>query len=620
MAAGVKFNYPGSNKNSTDELLGAGETFTGGAEAISITEPTQSVTVSVFSDVASAANGLELRFSMDGENWDHIEYYNVEAGVELSKESTMRHRYFQVKYTTVDAQGTFRLQTIYNSRMGADSAGTDPISVRFSDGQSHAPLAVGGLGAFGDVITAELLPQAQIDFVYGDNIDTQFEVEKNGGSVSFADSMAVCTSGTSLGGEAQINTIATARYRPGQGLILRMSAIFSTPAVGVRQIAGGNGFEENGLFFGVDDVTGLFGVCRRHDGLREIRTLTVSVAATGAETGTVTLNGTGFSVSLTAGSIAATAQEIAEGTYAGWQAWAADDKVYFASDTAEVMAGAFTFSSTGAGAGTFAQDTVGVAPTYEWTPKASWNTDRMDGKGPSKVTLDPTKGNVYTVKMQYLGFGAIDYFVENPDTGLPQLVHRVKYANKNTIPLLGNPTLNVCVGVVNVSDTTSTVVKAGSMAIFTEGIASLRLPAHGTSVDTSISVSVPVLSIRNNVGFVDSTSRLNVRDLIPLMLGFATSAGSKPMRYSVVIGGVLTDPLWTLFDATHSLASVDTSATAITGGDSIIASGLSRDGDAVIPLVDQEIHVQPGKVLTLVMEPTGSAADITASISWREDV
>lgn len=516
----------------------------------------------------------------------------------------------------------------YNWAADNPASPRHPLAVRFSDGGMFSAVRVDGNGAFGDNITAELLPQAQIDFVYGSHPDTQRETEVSGGVVSFADSMVVCTSDGSAGSVAQINTRSTARYRPGQGLLVRISTVFDAPEIGTRQLCGGDANGEGGLFFGVDSVTGLFGVCRAHEGVREIQEMTVSAASTGVETGTVTLDGTGFDVDLTSGTIEETAQEIAEGTYVGWESWAAGDRVYFMANLSEAKAGAMTFASTGTAAGALAEAVGGADMVFDWTPQADWNSDRMlpkepgssNGNGPSGVVLDPTKGNVYSVKLQYLGFGAVDFLIEIPGTGLPQLVHRIEYANTNTVPLMGNPTMNTCISASNVVSGSPAVVKSASMGIFTEGISRPLGPTHGADVEATIAAAVPVISVRNNPGYVNGVARLNARDLLPLIAGVATSAGNKPMKYSIIRGGELVDPLWTLYDDTHSIASIDTSATAVIGGDVVLSSGLAKDGDWVVPLLEYDLHIHPGQIMTIVMEPTGTAATVTASLSFKEDV
>jgi hypothetical protein len=109
--------------------------------------------------------------------------------------------------------------------------------------------------------------------------------------------------------------------------------------------------------------------------------------------------------------------------------------------------------------------------------------------------------------------------------------------------------------------------------------------------------------------------------MIPAILSASGSGSNKPVRVQVILNGTLTDPLWTTYAADHALASVDTSATAISGGDLIFASSFSGVGGSVIQsLFDLDIDLRPEDIISIVITPTGTAADIVASLCWLEDV
>lgn len=99
-----------STSNSSTTPLGISGVFTGTGEEI---KNYAAVTVNVFADVASATNGLSFQWSSDNTNWDHVETYDVPAGVGRAFNITIRARYFRVVYTNGGTgQTTFRLQTI----------------------------------------------------------------------------------------------------------------------------------------------------------------------------------------------------------------------------------------------------------------------------------------------------------------------------------------------------------------------------------------------------------------------------------------------------------------------------------------------------------------------------
>ena len=63
----------------------------------------------------------------------------------------------------------------------------------------------------------------------------------------------------------------------------------------------------------------------------------------------------------------------------------------------------------------------------------AWNGDQLNGSGASAVTLNPQDGNVYRIQFQWLGFGAIKFWVENPNDGTWTLVHTIHYPNQTSL-------------------------------------------------------------------------------------------------------------------------------------------------------------------------------------------
>ena len=110
-----------STNNSTSTPLTAGATFTGTSESILAYG---SVSVQVFTDQNSAANGLVIEQSQDGTNWDTKAQYSVLANTPFQQTVNATGQYLQVKYTNGGTnQGTFRLQTIKEVNV-SPSAGT----------------------------------------------------------------------------------------------------------------------------------------------------------------------------------------------------------------------------------------------------------------------------------------------------------------------------------------------------------------------------------------------------------------------------------------------------------------------------------------------------------------
>lgn len=97
--------------NSSTATLGNGGIFTGtGADVLDYS----TITVAIFSDVASATDGVSFQWSTDNVNWDHVETYTLQANKGRSFNLTIRARFFRIVYTNdTTPQTTFRLQTIF---------------------------------------------------------------------------------------------------------------------------------------------------------------------------------------------------------------------------------------------------------------------------------------------------------------------------------------------------------------------------------------------------------------------------------------------------------------------------------------------------------------------------
>ena len=329
----------------------------------------------------------------------------------------------------------------------------------------------GPLSTFGEVSVSQLTPVAQGDFVY--NVvnqqvfnDTSFA----GGSVSASDGMVVLNSGTDPSGSAVCQLRRGLKYKPGQGSLMRATAVFSPPEPGNAQFVG-LGNAEGGYFVGY--FGGFYGILHSSDGAREIRKLTITTGA-GTENVTITLDGDSIIVPVTgASNIYQTAYQIANADYSqvangGWLADAQGSTVYFLSARSGPASGVYSVSGP-AIVGSFSQVLAGEAQTNDFIPSGSFNIDKLDGSGPSGMVLDPTKGNVYQIGFQYLGFGNAKFGIENPINGFIFPFHEIRNANNRTTPVLKNPNCSIIATSANIGGTIPVELKSASMAAFTEG-------------------------------------------------------------------------------------------------------------------------------------------------------
>lgn len=119
-----------STVNSTAVTLAANGVFTGTSEDIT---KYGEVRVTVFSDVASATDGLQMQQSSNGTNWDASDVYTIAAGGNSKTFGAgCAMQYFRVVYTNGGTiQASMRLQTTYHVNA------TKPSSIRPQDGRTN---------------------------------------------------------------------------------------------------------------------------------------------------------------------------------------------------------------------------------------------------------------------------------------------------------------------------------------------------------------------------------------------------------------------------------------------------------------------------------------------------
>jgi hypothetical protein len=118
------------------------------------------------------------------------------------------------------------------------------------------------LGPLGDLITAELTPVVQLDFVYGINTQTGISAVVTTGVVDTNASRLRLQSGAGAAGSALFTSRRPIKYRPGQGIVLRFTAAFTTGVTNSTQIIGA-GTAVDGYFFGFNGAT--FGLLQRNN-------------------------------------------------------------------------------------------------------------------------------------------------------------------------------------------------------------------------------------------------------------------------------------------------------------------------------------------------------------------
>jgi len=277
-----------------------------------------------------------------------------------------------------------------------------------------------------------------------------------------------------------------------------------------------------------------------------------------------------------------------------------------------------------------------------WIPQTNWNVDCMDGtfnqtysagvigatgQNKSGVLLDPTKGNVYQIKYQYLGFGVIKFYVETPmNTGFI-CVHTINYPNTYNQPNLTNPSMPLYFQAMTVSGSTSVTLKTASGALFLEGKPEFLGPKYG--LDGNITISGSTSATVHNIVALQCTptfnSLTNWGQIRLRNISVSCANSSKNSDNGVVVLQVIKNPTgyqalsYTSVDGNNSIAASNNSTDSISGGDVVFNTSIASNGNQYADVTDLFIFLNAGDVLCFCAKSTIGAI-VSVSFCWSEEI
>lgn len=498
-------------------------------------------------------------------------------------------------------------------------------------------------GPFGTSLTSEQTPTAQGAFIFGINSATWFSSSVGttaGASITNSEGMMTASSGASLSGSSTIRLSRGIKYRAGQGSMVRITTIFDTGRPDTLQIAG-MGNSEAGYFFAMSGSN--FGILHREKSSLDVRRFTITSAPADSATLSLTLDGKTLSVPVVGG--ASTSQTAYQLTVSGaisngglnnvgggWTAEAHGSSVYFMSKNPGPHGGTFSLFNGASNIATVDTFTQGVLPTQTFISQSEWNVDPLNGRGPSKFIIDPLKGNVYGIGLQYLGFGNANFSVEDPETGLLTSCHMIKNANIRTTPILKDPHVAGMWQVANSGSLATNVsIKGASASSFVEGKIlrnigpSFAVTAERTGVNDVDNVLTPVLTIRANSVYKGRPCYGEI-DPYNMTIGSDTGSAAATTLLTVFVyrNANLSGPVNFIdVDPENSVCSYDTSATgvSITSRTNLIKTlVIAANKSEILSLSGENFYLNTGETLTIAAKCNkNNTSDVIASLTWFED-
>jgi hypothetical protein len=250
--------------------------------------------------------------------------------------------------------------------------------------------------------------------------------------------------------------------------------------------------------------------------------------------------------------------------------------------------------------------------------QSAWNADKLDGNGPSGITLDITKTNIYMIDFQWLGVGSVRYGV--CINGQIIYVHYSYHANNiYTQVYMKSAWLPVRYEIVNTGTTSS----AGSFkqiccsvssegGIEPKGILYSAYDSVSTTAGTSTWKPLMALKVQNTLNGVTFRGKVQLESVSIL------NTSTTPAQIALFDGGTLTGPSWVQTN-TSSGVYYDTSSSAISGGTIRTTIYTNKASDSHV-VSDDDWVCYAGDSIIVAAKGVGGNAVLYAAINWREIV
>lgn len=265
--------------------------------------------------------------------------------------------------------------------------------------------------------------------------------------------------------------------------------------------------------------------------------------------------------------------------------------------------------------------------TDNYAEQSDWNYDKLDGAGPSKLTLDLDKAQIFFTDVEWLGVGSVRCgFVING-----QLIHchSFHHANIDTDAYMTTAILPVRYEIENIGATTSnSVMKQICTSVISEGGYDLR--GRNRSVGTDITttrdmptkgVFYPVVAIRLKSNRLDAI-------VVPKNINLVGVGNSTRIKWRLYQDATIAGATWVSVSADSAVEYNSNNSATMSGG-TVLNSGLLSITNQSVSTVDLppglfrfqlERNGLTNTPTTFVLAAAGAtdSDDVVGTMDWDE--
>ena len=277
-------------------------------------------------------------------------------------------------------------------------------------------------------------------------------------------------------------------------------------------------------------------------------------------------------------------------------------------------------------AGVTRRTNVTGTPVDNTVTQTNWNHDKMDGTGPSKITVDWTKFQIFYIDFEWLGVGRVRMSLIHH--GIVHVVHEFLGSNVLDKVYMSTPNLPLRFQMITTGSSPASTMEAGCATVASEGgqqdTGVLRhhstSGAHVDAADQDIIYAV--VGIRLKATHLGATVSLVDISLLELQ-------GAKFYEWLLIFNPTVAGA-FTYSGLTNSAieTAVGVTANTVTGGTIItggFASSAQKGGTSIGKSVENALRrgadiTNVVDEIVLCVRPVGGSTgiDIEGSITWRE--
>lgn len=265
------------------------------------------------------------------------------------------------------------------------------------------------------------------------------------------------------------------------------------------------------------------------------------------------------------------------------------------------------------------------SPVDTAVEQSAWNVDKMDGSGPSGITVDWTKAQMFVIDFEWLGVGRVRFGLDID--GQVHYVHNFLHANNLDVVYLSTPNLPLRFSIENDGTGAASDLDQVCAAVESEG----GVDPSGLRfwVDTGVSSAINANTVGTFyavIGLRLKPARLGAQiDIKKLSLLAATNDDFLWRLYwNPTVAGTFTYGGVASSNMQRALGDQvgNPSATTVTGG-TVIAGGYVTGNTTFAEPIESELKLGASIAgvqdeLVLAVSPQTSNLDIYGGIGWRE--